>query len=298
LSGAPARAAATRGTIYSESARIIAQTGYEGAQYVLRLLAPRVAEHATPGSFVHLCCAAELPMRRPLSIMRVHRSAGSIELLYKVMGSGTAALARQPVGAELAVLGPIGRGFIAHPARPRVLAIGGGVGIPPMVFLAEQLQSDDPARWKTLVLMGSEIPFPFRARPSRILVPGIDPGAIGCMPELDALGIASRLASRQGYPGCFDGLVTDLARQWLCGLEAGQRAEVEVFACGPTPMLRAAAKLAAEYQLPAQVCLEEFMACAVGGCAGCAVRVQTESGPAMKRVCVDGPVFEAAAVFG
>jgi dihydroorotate dehydrogenase electron transfer subunit len=298
LSGAQAPAAATRGTIYSETGRIIAHTAYEAAQYVLRLNAPQVAQHATPGSFVHLCCATELPMRRPLSIMRVHRSAGWIELLYKVTGIGTAALARQSVGAELAVLGPIGHGFVAHPKRPRVLAIGGGVGIPPMVFLAEQLQSEDPARWKTLVLMGSEIPFPFRARPSRILVPGIADGVIGCHPELDAQGIASRLASRQGYPGCFDGLVTELARQWLNGLSSAQRAEVELFACGPTPMLRAAAKLAAEYQLPAQVCLEEFMACAVGGCAGCAVRVQTAAGPAMKRVCVDGPVFAAETVFG
>jgi dihydroorotate dehydrogenase electron transfer subunit len=298
LSGAPAPAAATRGTIYSDAAKIIAHTAFDGAQYVLRLKAPQIAEHATPGSFVHLCCAAELPMRRPLSIMRAHRGAGWIELLYKVTGIGTAALARQAIGAELAVLGPIGHGFIAHQERPRVLAIGGGVGIPPMVFLAEQLQGDDPARWKTLVLMGSEIPFPFRARPSRILVPGIPDGVIGCMPDLDAKGIATRLASRQGYPGCFDGLVTELARQWLEGLDTAQRAEVELFACGPTPMLRAAARLATEYRLPAQVCLEEFMACAVGGCAGCAVRVQTSAGPAMKRVCVDGPVFAAAAVFG
>ncbi|MDQ2640294.1 MAG: dihydroorotate dehydrogenase electron transfer subunit, partial [Pseudomonadota bacterium] len=67
--------------------------------------------------------------------------------------------------------------------------------------------------------------------------------------------------------------------------------------CGPTPMLKAVAALAREFDLPCQVSLEEYMACAVGGCAGCAVEVQTPAGPAMKRVCVDGPVFDARTVF-
>ena len=71
---------------------------------------------------------------------------------------------------------------------------------------------------------------------------------------------------------------------------------MEVFTCGPTPMLKAVAELAAEYDVPCQVSLEEFMACAVGGCAGCTVEVTTPEGPAMKRVCVDGPVFDAATV--
>jgi dihydroorotate dehydrogenase electron transfer subunit len=72
---------------------------------------------------------------------------------------------------------------------------------------------------------------------------------------------------------------------------------VEIFACGPTPMLRACAALARGFEVPAQVSLEEFMACAVGGCAGCTVEVRSDSGPAMKRVCVDGPVFDAYTVF-
>ncbi|MEJ2396747.1 MAG: dihydroorotate dehydrogenase electron transfer subunit, partial [Gammaproteobacteria bacterium] len=77
----------------------------------------------------------------------------------------------------------------------------------------------------------------------------------------------------------------------------GQRTEVGVYACGPHPMLEATARLAREFDLPCQVSLEEFMACAVGGCAGCVVEVQTDAGPAMKRVCVDGPVFDAYTVF-
>jgi dihydroorotate dehydrogenase electron transfer subunit len=197
----------------------------------------------------------------------------------------------------LNLLGPIGQGFTLRPERPRVLAVGGGVGIPPMVFLAERLRSDERGGWKPLVLMGSEIPFPFHVRPSRILVPAAPAAAIACMPLLDEWGIPSRLASNAGYPGCFDGHVTELASQWLAALSAGERAEVAIYACGPPAMLAAAARLARTHGLPCQVALEEFMACAVGGCAGCAVEVLTSAGTAMRRVCVDGPVFEAETVF-
>ena len=113
------------------------------------------------------------------------------------------------------------------------------------------------------------------------------------MPLLESWGVPNRLATLAGFEGCFNGYVTDLAEQWLSTLSADERAKTEVFACGPTPMLNAVAGLAARYDLPCQVSLEEFMACAVGGCAGCTVKIETPDGPAMKRVCVDGPVFDA-----
>jgi dihydroorotate dehydrogenase electron transfer subunit len=298
----PERAAAPvrtahRGTIALEDARVIAHSHFEGEQHVLRLHAPRCAARATPGSFVHLRCAVELPMRRPLSIMRAQPQQGWIDLLYKVTGAGTQALSRVEPESLLSVLGPIGVGFTPHPERPRVLAIGGGVGIPPMIFLAERLREDAGAGWKPLVLMGSELPFPFRVRPSTILVPGIPDEAIGCMPLLDELSVPSRLATLAGYAGCFDGYVTELARAWLAAGSSHQLAETEIFACGPVPMLAATARLARQYGVPCQVALEEFMACGVGGCAGCTVAVRTATGAAMKRVCVDGPVFDGAAVF-
>jgi dihydroorotate dehydrogenase electron transfer subunit len=236
-------------------------------------------------------------MRRPLSIMRAGARAGWIEMLYKALGPGLHALAGHTVGQELSVLGPIGRPFVPHPERPRTLLLGGGVGIPPMVFLAERLREAGGAAWKPLVLMGSEVPFPFRTRPSRLIVPGIPAGAIACMPLLEEWGVPCRLASRADLPGCFPGFVTELADAWLASLSAAELGEVEIFSCGPTPMLEASAKLARRYGVPCQVALEEFMACAVGGCAGCTVLVRTPAGPAMKRVCVDGPVFDAYSVF-
>ena len=295
-----------RGTIFLERSRVLSQVAYDAAQFVLRLAAPRCAAHAAPGSFVHLTCDASIPMRRPLSIMRANPRGGWIELLYKVVGAGLHALAARKAGDELSVLGPIGRPFLPHPQRPRTLLLGGGVGIPPMVFLAERLSARNRdagggaaggGGWKPLVLMGSEVPFPFRARPSTLILPGMPAGSIACMPLLEEWGVPSRLASCSDFPGCFTGFVTELADLWLASLGSAELAEVEIFSCGPTAMLAASAALARRYAGPCQVSLEEFMACAVGGCAGCTVPVRTPAGPAMKRVCVDGPVFDAYTVF-
>ena len=283
-----------RDTVFVEDADILLHDSYPGDQYVLRVQAPKCAAHAVPGSFVHVQCGPELPMRRPLSIMRAHAIAGWVEFLYKDVGIGTHELSRRTVGEIISLIGPVGTGFKPDPERPRTLLLGGGVGIPPMVFLADRLRKD--SNWQPMVLMGSEAPFPFNAQPSRFIVPGMPEGVIAAMPLLEDWGVPGRLASQQDYPGCYQGYITGLARLWLDELNAEERNKVSLFACGPHPMLAATATLAREYDLPCQVSLEEYMACAVGGCAGCAVAINTADGPAMKRVCVDGPVFDAYTV--
>ncbi|MGH8265479.1 MAG: dihydroorotate dehydrogenase electron transfer subunit, partial [Steroidobacteraceae bacterium] len=144
-----------RGTIFVEETRLIGRESFDGEQYILRLEAPRCAQAATPGSFVHISCDAALPMRRPLSIMRADAAAGWIDLLFKIVGPGLRQLSQQPLGAGLSVIGPIGQGFTPHRERPRTLLVGGGVGIPPMIFLAEVLKKRADAAFKPLVLMGS-----------------------------------------------------------------------------------------------------------------------------------------------
>lgn len=282
-----------RDTIFDESALILSHDHLAGEQHILRLAAKECARHALPGQFVHLQVHPLRPLRRPISLMRVSPEEGWIELLYKAVGEGTRLLAQRLPGEVVDLLGPIGTPF--RPTGKRPLLIGGGVGMPPMVFLAEWLkQQGGPLPF---AILGSEVPFPFPARPSSILMPQLPAGVIAAMPPLDDWGIPSRLASLQGFAGCFEGYVTDLARLWLGALDEEARREVEVFACGPHPMLKAVAKLADEFHIPCQVSLEEFMACGVGGCAGCAVPVNTGNGMAMKRVCVDGPVFDARSVF-
>lgn len=289
-----------RNTIFVEDCEILTHHAFDGDQFIMRVQAPKIAEHAKPGSFAHLTVHPLRPMRRPISIMRVNKEQGWVDFLYKKLGEGTALLAQREVGEKINIMGPIGKAFEIKPERKRPLLIGGGVGMPPMIFIAEackQLNIKHPNGYEPLVILGSEVPFPFTTKPSEIMVPGIPEGVIASMPLLDEWNIASRLASLQGYAGTYEGYVTDLARHWLKALTDEQRNEVEIYSCGPHPMLEAVAKLAKEFDLPCQVSLEEFMACAVGGCAGCVVEVQTEQGPAMKRVCVDGPVFDAYTVF-
>ena len=284
-----------RGTIFVEDAEVISHVAHPAKQFALRVRAPRCAAAAQPGSFVHLRCDPALPMRRPYSIMRTSPREGWIELLYKIVGAGSEALSRRKAGELVSVMGPIGKPFRTTRERPRTLLVGGGVGIPPMIFLAERLAAD--GGWKPLVLMGSEVPFPFEIARPEVQVAGMPAQASAALALLEGWRVPSRLASGVAQEGCYRGYVTDLARAWLDTLDARERAEVEIFACGPTAMLAATAKVAREYELPCQVALEELMACATGGCAGCAVKVRTPDGEAMKRVCVDGPVFDAAQVF-
>ena len=284
-----------RGSVFLEDARILAQRAWPGQQFVLRVHAPRAARKALPGTFAHIACDPSIPMRRPLSIMRAAAAEGWLEFLYKPKGHGLEMLGTRQPGEILSVLAPIGHGFTIDPARPRVLALGGGVGIPPMIFLAEHVRGD--RRLQPLVLMGSEVPFPFELVESRLEVAGVDAPATHAVALLEEWAVPSRLASNAGLAGAHRGYITDLARGALQAMTDAERAETQVFACGPTPMLKAVANLARDFDLPCQVALEEYMACGIGGCAGCTVLLQTPDGPAMKRVCVDGPVFDARQVY-
>src|SRR5262245_7608251 len=196
---------AHRGTIFVEDAKVLSQESFAGQQYVLRLASPETAARASAGSFVHVVVDPAIPMRRPLSIMRVDRAAGWIELLYKIHGHGLAHLAARRAGETVNLLGPIGQGFTPRREYPRALLLGGGVGIPPMVFLAEELRERAAEGFSPFAILGSELPFPFRARPSTIMVPGMPDGVIACMPLLDDWGVPSRLTSKSGFPGCHDG---------------------------------------------------------------------------------------------
>jgi len=284
-----------RGSVFLEDTRILAQRAWPGEQFVLRVHAPLAARKAQPGMFAHIACDPSVPMRRPLSIMRAAPAEGWLEFLYKPKGHGLEMLGLRQPGEVLSVLAPIGHGFTVDPARPRLLALGGGVGIPPMIFLAEQVRADK--RLKPLVLMGSEVPFPFELLQSRLEVAGVGKAATHAVALLEQWGVPSRLASNAGLAGAHRGYITDLARNALQATTDAERTETQVFACGPTPMLKAVAKLARDFDLPCQVALEEYMACGIGGCAGCTVLLQTPDGPAMKRVCVDGPVFDARQVY-
>ena len=281
-----------RDTISVNDCQILAHYKFEADQYILTLESQEISQATRPGQFVHLSVSGMLAMRRPISVMSVDKDNGTFDLLYKIVGEGTRQLAERKIGDIVSVIGPIGNGFEVTENKIPLL-IGGGVGMPPIIAMAQELKGN--SLYKPYVILGSEVPFPFDASESKLN--GYQSSKFHTMPLLEEWGIPCGLASLQNYDGVYQGYVTGLAKDFLDSLSFDDLSNVEIYTCGPHPMLEAVSKLASEYSIPCQASLEEFMACAVGGCAGCVVEVQTENGPAMKRVCVDGPVFEAQSVF-
>jgi len=278
-----------RNPVYEENAKVLAHITHPGDQFVMRLHAPQTAAKALPGQFVHLRVSNERALRRPISIMLTDPEKGTVDLLYKVIGDGTRLLSERAVGDVIPMLGPIGQPFDLSDASKRYVLIGGGVGIPPMIFAATRLQG----KANCVVFAGSEVAFPFSLKPSATVLPGVDGNAILAIASLEERGIASRLASNAGLYGCYEGHVPNLARDYLLALDENVRQHCVLLSCGPHPMLHAVANAGREFDLPTFLSLEEHMACAIGGCAGCVVKTLEHGEEKYRRVCVDGPVFPA-----
>ncbi|MDJ0762426.1 MAG: dihydroorotate dehydrogenase electron transfer subunit [Myxococcota bacterium] len=189
-------------------------------------------------------------------------------ILVRVVGKATMKLAHMRVGDKLSVLGPMGRGFSLPKADRQPVLIGGGVGIAPLIFLAEQLWDQG---MRPICLYG--------ARTQKDLV------------LLDRLSAASQViaVTEDGSRGK-TGMVTDYLDPILT-----KNSPVHLYSCGPYPMLRAVAEMAATVGAPCDVALESPMACGMGTCKGCAVP-RPDGG--YLYVCTDGPVFDAKEIFG
>lgn len=276
-------------TLFEEKAELLAHVTHPGDQFVMRLKAPKTAAKAKPGQFVHMRVSDERALRRPISIMLTDPERGTIDLLYKAIGEGTRLLSERKVGDVIPLLGPIGVPFDLSDESKRYLLIGGGVGIPPMIFAADALQG----KADCVVFAGSEVEFPFALKPSTTLLPGVVGNTILSIASLEERGIPSRLASNAGLYGCYEGHVPNLARDYLAALSKEERERCVLLSCGPHPMLHAVARVGREFDLPTFLSLEEHMACALGGCAGCVVKTVENGEEKYRRVCVDGPVFDA-----
>lgn len=279
----------TRNIIFEEQAEVLANVSHEGEQCIMRLHAPKTAKAAKPGQFVHIRVSDTLPLRRPISIMLTDPKRGTIDLLYKKIGEGTHQLGERKIGDILPMLGPIGKPFDITDTSKRYVLIGGGVGVPPMIFVAEQLNG----KADKILFAGSEVAFPFALKPSTFILPGVKGNTTLTISSLEDRGIACRLASNAGLYGCYEGHVPNLARDYLKALSEEERRRCVLLSCGPHPMLHAVAKLGRELDIPAQLSLEEFMACGIGGCAGCVVKTMENGQEKYRRVCVDGPVFSS-----
>lgn len=260
-------------------------------QGLLVLEAPVLAELARPGHFVHLAVGPGFTLRRPFSIFEAEPWRGTLSILYKVVGEGTAMMAQWRAGERVDLLGPIGRPFRQPEAGARAVLMGGGVGFAPLNFLAGQLVAGGV---ETLLFQGTEGDSPFPLAATLRGVAGVDGAVDRALARLEQLNVASRLASLQRRPGWFTGYVTDLAAAHLDALSAGELARTHLYLCGPPAMLKAGAVLARRLGLGGEASLEAHMACGFGGCAGCVVPIRTGTDPedwTWRRVCVDGPVF-------
>ncbi|MEO5376604.1 MAG: hypothetical protein H7832_02290 [Magnetococcus sp. DMHC-6] len=280
------------GPIHRGVARVLSNQALPGSCYHLRLFAPEVAQRARPGSFIHLTCHPSLTLPRPFSIFNAQPNRGEISILYKVVGQGTTFMANWQVGNEVVYLGPIGKTFSIPDSVQRVILIAGGIGVAPLEFLASTWMGQGR---EIFLFWGVEGEAPFELGLSDHILPGFEaPFALEPI-RWQELNIPARLASVTRKEGYYLGYVTDLARQFIQALPTIDRRTTAIYACGPTPMLAATARLAKQFHLGGELSLEERMGCGIGGCAGCVVPIwpdiKNKQEWNYQRVCVDGPVF-------
>jgi dihydroorotate dehydrogenase electron transfer subunit len=252
-----------------------------GAYQALTLVAPRIAEHARPGQFIHVLAGQDrsFPLRRPFSIHRVERWGGSggppgwspggsgaglgaVEIVFDVVGAGTLALSRLRPHDVVDVLGPLGRPFTPPEAPTGCLLVGGGYGTAPLFFLATEL----------------------RTRRCRVdfVVGAASAGRLLDAMEAKRLGHSLTVTTDDGSAGR-RGLVTDPLPDLLART-------------GPMPMLAAVSRVAAAAGVPCQVAVEEQMACGTGICFSCVLPLGPEEPTRMARSCLEGPVFDGTAI--
>ena len=226
---------------------------------------------SSPGQFVMLRVGSGYDplLRRPFGIYNVTEGGSRLEVLYKVVGRGTAIMAAMKPGEEVDILGPLGRGFPAPGAEERVIMVAGGIGIAPLHMFAL-------GHSKSVLLYGAR-----------------ESAEASLSGDVAALGLTVKLSTEDGSAGS-KGLVTDHLAEELAGGGV-------VYACGPMGMLKAVSAMAAEAGVRAYVSLENTMACGVGACLGCAVRfggegVSSGKHGAFRMVCSEGPVFESTEI--
>lgn len=249
---------------FEEKAVIIRQEEIADDIYSMWLKTEKIADAAKAGQFVSVYCQeGSRLLPRPISICEIEKSKNAIRLVYRVAGKGTDEFSKMSTGMQLKIVGPLGNGFPKKDKK--AFLIGGGIGIPPMLQLAKELDCE-----KQIVLGFRDELF--------------------LMDEFRAQGEVY-VATEDGSAGT-EGNVLDAIR------ENGLEADI-IYACGPLPMLRALKTYAAEKNIECWISMEERMACGIGACLACVCKSKEKdahSNVNNKRVCKEGPVFRAEEV--
>jgi dihydroorotate dehydrogenase electron transfer subunit len=261
--------AAKTATTIEQSVYIAANEQVANGIGLMTIDAPYIAANLLPGQFVHLA----IPgfgghiLRRPFSVFSTSPDTGQIEIVYQAVGEGPRFMLDLDAPVSTQLHGPVGKPWNAHKSAKRCLLVGGGLGCAPLLLLAQQLSQ----RAEVFVVLGAQSAeqmiyqdYFFLFIDSKHLIVTTDDGSLG-----------------------LHGFTTVPARELLAQDDFDY-----VATCGPEPMQRLIAELAAEYEVPCEVSLERRMACGIGACLSCVV--ETRQG--RLRACVDGPVFNAAEV--
>ena len=238
--------------------------------YRMRVKSAYLAKNTRPGQFFEVRCPEESGafLRRPLGAHKINKDG--VEMLYEVAGKGTAALSGMKEGQELDIIGPLGNGFEMPKTKGQgqaVILVAGGIGVAPLVALAESLGK----RGNMTAIIGA-------CKKSHVLSES----------DMKKAGARVMIATEDGSKGV-RGLCTDLLTKALLAIK-GKRTAI-IYACGPVGMLKAIANIAGKNNIACQVSMEEHMACGVGVCLGCPVKMKKTG--EYKMVCKDGPVFDA-----
>ena len=257
---------------------VISNTEISPGYFRMRLTAPREMLSSKPGQFVMVKVrdAIDPLLRRPFGIFDLGSAppefSGGVEqpyleILYRVVGKGTAMLAALHHSDHLDILGPLGMGFEPGAPTDEKILVGGGVGLAPLYYLAKHLATTARVR---------------------LFIGGKTKEDVLCVTEFERLGVETYVATDDGTLGA-SGLVTEVMERHLA---EGNGAKA-IFACGPMPMLRAVAAIAERTGISCQISLEAYMACGMGACLGCVVKgsEHDEFHPDYRCVCKDGPVF-------
>lgn len=247
-----------------ERAMIVSQQCIGTDIYDMVLSFPKGAKEARPGQFIAMYCEDGTKLLpRPISICGIDAEAGTLRVVYRIAGEGTRLFSQMKAGDSLEVMGPLGNGFTMKDKK--AIIVGGGIGIPPMLELAKQLDCE-----KTVVLGYRDELF--------------------LKEEFEACANVA-VATEDGSTGT-KGTVID-------AIEAAQVSGEIIYACGPMPMLKALAEYADAHGMEAQISLEERMACGIGACLGCICKTKEKdhhTNVNNTRICKDGPVFDAKEV--
>ncbi len=254
------------------SATITDHTDIGNGFHRMTLHAPELAAMAVPGQFVHLRVTdTQAPLlRRPMSIHQIDRARGLIRMLYRVVGAGTELLAQKQPGEHLDLLGPLGQGFPLPMETQTIGLVAGGMGVAPLLALAE-----------TLGAGGHQLHLFLGARDAHVLL---------LIDDFSALGVQIHPVTEDGSVGQ-QGRVTDHLPDAIA-----EHGISLIYSCGPTPMLKAVQAVARQCHVRAWLSLEAHMACGLGACLGCTVKVREGEGWTYRLLCQDGPVLDAEEV--